>query len=382
MGLNNDGFSGVDIEQIALEKTIIVGTQAPNTFPCVKIDDNGKSLLKMEIATSGGTIINSTAGYDCSYVDNSWLSHGGIYSLSVGNKINISAGAGGFEWITSGPSRLNTPFQDFLCTHAFNVNTRLFTVASTQRTHLMGTRCDIQYDEIYMIGNTNFTNNVHINGSLFVNGELYCSHMTCQQQTNFTSPSDTIKGFINPGQSFLVFNGASLASKELIQPTLGWTQLDKLPDKPGMVDCYIAIELPDPIGLIEVPCRIGFPNGISLMSDATHTIVPQAQTIVMSAGTRQPGCGINKSDLTGPGHMHSFIGPACQSAKNTGSFLKEAKEAMESETPSKAKPTMPNGVATLEQVPKMIVDACQNSLIEYGKQIWDDINPFGSIPWI
>jgi hypothetical protein len=80
--------------------------------------------------------------------------------------------------------------------------------------------------------------------------------------------------------------------------------------------------------------------------------------------------------------MHSFIGPACQSAKNTGDFLREAKEAIESSTPSKAKPTMPNGVATLEQVPQMIVNACQNSLTEYAKQIWDDINPFGSIPWI
>lgn len=37
MGLNNDGYSGVDIEQIALEKRVIVGTQAPNTFPCIKV---------------------------------------------------------------------------------------------------------------------------------------------------------------------------------------------------------------------------------------------------------------------------------------------------------------------------------------------------------
>jgi hypothetical protein len=30
----------------------------------------------------------------------------------------------------------------------------------------------------------------------------------------------------------------------------------------------------------------------------------------------------------------------------------------------------------------MIADAAQNSLIEWAKGIWEDINPFGSIPWI
>jgi hypothetical protein len=33
MGQNNDGLAGVDIENIAIEKTIIVGMQAPNKFP-------------------------------------------------------------------------------------------------------------------------------------------------------------------------------------------------------------------------------------------------------------------------------------------------------------------------------------------------------------
>jgi hypothetical protein len=37
MSINNDGFSGVDIEQIALEKNVLVGVQAPNINPVVVV---------------------------------------------------------------------------------------------------------------------------------------------------------------------------------------------------------------------------------------------------------------------------------------------------------------------------------------------------------
>lgn len=41
MGINNDGFSGVEIEQIALEKNVLVGIQCPNLTPSVKVEVNG-----------------------------------------------------------------------------------------------------------------------------------------------------------------------------------------------------------------------------------------------------------------------------------------------------------------------------------------------------
>ena len=41
-------------------------------------------------------------------------------------------------------------------------------------------RFDMIFDDIYFQGNANFVNNVHINGGLYVNGELICRHMTAQ----------------------------------------------------------------------------------------------------------------------------------------------------------------------------------------------------------
>jgi hypothetical protein len=135
--------------------------------------------------------------------------------MTSGNKMNFVTGAGGFEYISCGPSKFNTAFVDFLTTYAFNVNTRLFTVSVTERAHLMGKRIDFDFDETYFTGNINFINNIAMNGSLFVNGELYCTHMTSMAQINSTHPSPDLSGYINPGQSFVVFSGASKKAKQL-----------------------------------------------------------------------------------------------------------------------------------------------------------------------
>lgn len=370
MSINNDGLSGVDIEQIALEKAIIVGTQAPNVKPVIKVDENGKSLPEVKISENGGVQVYKTSGYDCTYADTSWLSHGGIYSVVAGNKINLTAGAGGFEWATAGPSKFNVAFQDFYCTHCFNVNTRLFTVAATKRMHLMGGRIDFQFDQTYFTGNAHFLNNVTMGGSLFVNGELYCSHITTQEQKNFTDSSDDSKAFINAGQSFMMFNGASIAAQTEIATALGSEM------HPAFIECFISINLPSPIGKVQLPCKIAFPKGISLMSDALYTNSPESKTILLQGNSRPIGCGVKKSDVSGPGHRHSVSGPAVNYVKDTSAVYKEAKDMMDSDTPSTSKPCVPNGGTSVDVVLKQVEEAAMNEVKSYLGRIWDTINPF------
>jgi hypothetical protein len=110
---------------------------------------------------------------------------------------------------------------------------------------------------------------------------------------------------------------------------------------------------------------------------------PDLAKDVQTVNEREIGCGINKADFSAPGHVHSYVGPSvATNANDTGSVYKEAKEHMESTTPSTAKPTVPNGAAALEEVPDMLIKATQNSITEYLKELWDDINPFKKIPWI
>ena len=349
MGSNNDGFNGVEIEHIALEKNVLVGVQSPNLSPCVKIDANGKSLLKVVYSENAGISMDSTHGFDCKYADTSWLSHGGIYSMTAGNKMNFTAGGGGFEMSTNGPTKFNTVFADFWATHAFNVNTRLFTVSSSQRTHLMGGRIDLDYDETYINGNVNLINNVSVNGSLYVNGELYCRHMTGVGQRYNTKNSADMTGYINPQQSFVVFSGASTSAQSL-QPA---------------IDCTISIPFPDPIGkTMSLPCKITFTNGISLASDSTMASASAETTATITQGAaRTPNP--NTSDLMGPGHSHEFVGPPFQPSNDSSMFFAEAKEAMESNTPMNAKKSMPNGCSSIEQFASIIEQAITDAAAGY-----------------
>lgn len=362
MGTNNDGYSGVEIEQIALEKNVLVGVQSPNLNPSIKVDVNGKSLPKAVITPNVGMSIEPDTGFDCSYADTSWLNHGGIYSVTSGNKMNFTTGAGGFEMTTAGPAKFNTAFQDFFCNYAFNINTRLFTVASTERTHLMGTRIDIDYEKTYITGNVNFLNNVAMAGSLFVNGELYCTHITTHSQTNFTDYSAELSGYINPGQSFAVFSGASSAAKALGAP---------------QIICSITIPFPDPISkVLTLPCKIAFPNGISLISDATFANQPNSSALVAQAETRPAGAGINLSDVFGPGHNHSYKSGAFNFADNTSSVYQQAGDMMESKTPSKAKSTIPNGMQSFEQFKNQIQEDATKTIKGWLSKMWSLINPF------
>lgn len=377
MGQNNDGIAGVDVENIAIEKSVFVGMQAPNTFPCMKIDENGRSLPKMEVASNGGTQVLSSSGYNCSYVDTSWLAHCGKFNVAVGNKITLTSGAGGFEVTTSGISKFFCRYTDFVSVDGFTLTTKLFTVSTTKRMELAGARFDLIYDENYIHGNTNFLRNVHINGGLYVNGELICQHITTQAQTNMTSMSDKTEAYLNPGQSFHIFNGASIAAKSLCQ-TVPWSLLAELPDSPAYIDCYIALMLPSPLDLINVPCKIAFPKGVSLLSDAVFTLQPQSSTVATQGANRALGGSRNKPDIKGPAHQHSFKGPACRYTEDTSELFDKAKEMTSNPEPARALGAVPNGLESLEMFANQAKTAAENEAKGWLSDMWDWINPFGA----
>lgn len=378
MGQNNDGIAGVDVENIAIEKSIIVGMQAPNKFPTIKCDENGRALPKMEVASNGGTQVLSSSGYNCSHVDTSWLPHCGKFNVAAGNKITLTSGAGGFEVTTSGVSKFFCRYTDFVSIDGFTLTTRLFTVTTTKRMELAGGRFDLIYDEIYVQGNTNFVNNVHINGGLYVNGELICQHITTQAQTNLTSMSDKTEAYLNPGQSFHIFNGASIAAKTLCQ-NIAWSALAELPDSPAYVDCYIALMLPQPFdALLNVPCKIAFPKGVSLLSDAVFTLQPQSSTVATQGSNRPIGGSCKKPDIKGPAHQHAITGPACRYTKDTSELFDKAKEMTSNPEPAKALGAVPNGLESLEMFTEQVQDLAENEVKSWLSDMWDWINPFST----
>lgn len=372
MGQNNDGIAGVSIENIALEKLIVVGMQAPNTFPVAKIDENGKSLPSMNVSENAGTVVIPSSGYDCTYADNSWLAHAGKYGVSAGNKITLQSGSGGVSIQTSGVIECRGCFFDTRASQSFSVITRLFRVTASRRMEFAGSRLDFIFDSVYFQSNVNFVRNVHVNGGVYINGELVCRHMTTQGQINTTNMSDNIKTYINPNQSFHVFGGASRAANELAPQN--WGTLDGAPDTPGFIDAYMAIKFPSPIDeLLTLPIKLAFPKGISLLSDGVLELQEQSRTIAVAGSSRPIGGAKESSDSFGPSHQHTFVGPACDYVNDNKALMKKAKDITESETPVKANPINPNGASSMQQFVDQTTKLVQNEAKSWLKKLANQI---------
>jgi hypothetical protein len=269
--------------------------------------------------------------------------------------MTFNTGTGGFSWQTDGPCRIKTCYQDFFCENAFSLHTRLFKVNTTERTHLMGTRLDLDYDEIVIQGNTSFTNNVIMNGGLFVNGELYATHITTQKQQFWTEESTNSTAFINPNQSFTVINGNSTSAHATV-PTNG-------------ISAMITIDLPVVGSLVNFPCQIKFPNGVSLISDATVLRSGDSAAALISVGQVFDGTDI--PDVVGQGHSHAYYGPAVNLKDSTTEVWADAANEISKKTPSSAKECIPNGEETLEIAKDKIIDLVKTKAQKFLTSFWD-----------
>lgn len=395
MATNNEGMGGVVIEHIALEKTTLIGMQAPNSFPSTREADDRLLLPELTISPNKGCEIRDTPAYDCEPIDTSWLSYGGKYTLGVGNKWHIRVGSGGIHTETIGPVMNDYEIVINNAKKGFFVQTNLFQVNIGKRGMMAGTRMDFNFDETNFHGNTRFLNNAIVNGGLYVNGELICNHITTQKQMGMTSFNEDNKAYINPAQSFHIFNGASSAAQKYVNEGLLnglWRAIDwsdaeeKL--QGGMVDIEFFVNL-DPIlqllpGLgeiiggavrqIHIPCKIAFPKGISLISDAVDYNDPTAYSTINS-GVRVPGMTMKKEDVFGPGHTHQYAGPACNYTSDTTSTYAQGQQVLQDE-PLKHKKTVFGGADSIEKAKEEITNMGQNYIKDYGKRILNFINPF------
>lgn len=344
-GQNNDGLAGVAVKQVALEDHTVVGMQAPNLTPCMKIDENGKSLPVMIVAENGGTQIKTTAGYSCECADTSWLSRCGNYSVKAGNTISFNCGTGGITASTTGPFKIYNRYTDVISTYCFSLNTRLFNVTATKRMQFAGTRCDFNFDTTYFSGNVNFISNVHVNGGMYVNGELICRHMSTQGQINLTGQGPECEGFINPKQNFTFVGG---------EIPLTITVISGLVDGDGR------------------PCT-GTILGTATFAGLTPNIRIQSNAFLEGIAG-----GEVKPDIKMPAHVHTYITPACSFLKDTTSIFEEAKKLTESKTPFGAKQMFPNGQESFEMFMEQVKEMVEKQAKEWLKNWFKENNPFGS----
>lgn len=394
MATNNDGMGGSLIEHIALSKTTLIGVQSPNLLQSIRDSDTGTDMPFTKITKKRGATVQSKKEYDCKYIDTSWLSYGGQYTLGVGNKWNIRVGSGGIYTETTGPLLFRPQFTLFRSKAAFCVTTKLFQACGSERVDLRGKKLNLAFQDIVVQGNTNFFNNVSVNGGLYVNGQVICPHLTTQKCTYVTDSSQEAKGLLNPGQSFHIFNGSSMAAKKYVNEGLlsGLFNALDVSDSDeklqgGMVDIELFLNLDWLTQIIpgldlilrqiHIPCKIAFPKGISLISDEMDAQHPELYPIVSSI-ERPIGAGIDRPDLMLPGHCHTYKGPACSLKDGTEKIYTEGAKTLQHEL-IKHKQNIGNGCENWQDFKNQFIEAKTKEIKNYLMKTLEQFNPFSSI---
>lgn len=384
MATNNDGMGGVKIEHIALEQTTLIGVQSPNKRPSTRESNDRVKIPTVKFKDTTGITVVEEPVYDCDVIDNSWLSYGGKYTLGVGNKWHIRVGAGGIYTETLGPKITDGEMIINNAKKGFIVQCKLFQLISTERTMISGKRLDFDFDMTQFIGNVTFANNVLMNGGLYVNGELMCNHITTQKQMNTTDFNEDTQGFINPDMSFHVYQGQSLAAKTyVLDGILGgvFNALDATDSDELLSGCQIDADimlntdfltqilpgLDVVVKVINIPIKISFPKGISLLSDATFHQNPTIYPTIHSK-PRILGDAKEKSDIFGPGHQHTFAGPSCSLIGDTQSMYNEGKKITET-TPLKHKSNCWNGAESIDKAIEEGKEVAESYFSKYLKKM-------------
>jgi hypothetical protein len=192
------GVGGSEIVQITKHKIETIG-MVVNDFGSIRFDNVGKMLTSELLIDELGTYFNYEPSPLIEYTHVQDLP-GGDYTLSVGNRWNVTVGAGGINLKTLGTfnatgtvmnvagEQLNLSSQNEI-----NINSKTINI-SAEILRLRNTR----QKQILIENSLGVNNNVVVGGALSVEGEVFLQHVTAPTEYQVTNPT-TVIGSILPG---------------------------------------------------------------------------------------------------------------------------------------------------------------------------------------
>lgn len=159
-----------------------------NTFPSLRKDTKGEFRPKsVNIEGKGSFVKNETVPYT-EEVENTKFPCGS-YSINVGNKYDVSVGAGGASIATAGNMRLGSGGRSIISASEEmnvasegNVNIRSGNNISL-KSDSMNLECP---NQVVVNSNLGVSKNAVINGCAFIDGEVYVNHITCPAEVQYT----------------------------------------------------------------------------------------------------------------------------------------------------------------------------------------------------
>ena len=170
------GFGGNSFETIAKHKTVNVGFGL-NYSPAIYYNSASPILLVTSIRPGGVKENTAYPTLEQLYVPDT---PGGNYSISVGNKFSVDAGAGGLSLKTAGVFEAGGEMVDvrgagiFIGGQGIQIGAENYLSLTGKAVYLKNTTGG----QVVVDSNLGVTSNVMIGGGSYTNGEVYLNHIT------------------------------------------------------------------------------------------------------------------------------------------------------------------------------------------------------------
>ena len=364
---NQTGAEGNKFEFIAKNQVTTIGMGCPNLAFALRKDSHGTSMVKTALSMFSGSIPILMSIPTSSVIDTSINHPQGTWSLYIANKWTTNVGSGGLSLKTSGPISYASPHivlagEDNLHLHAgemLQLKSGKIVMVEAKKTIFKDAEC-------YFNNVISTTSNVIIGGGLYVRGECFFSHISCQGVNMWTKESPPLKASLSPFQSYSVKTGNSdfsLMKLGLNFSTAILALSEQLPQTPGFIDTIISLPLPSPIdSIINVPAKIAFPYGIQLISDSFYSLNPKITDVIWE--TELPiGIGKLVSDVVSPfGHKHEYMGPSATYKNDTIQAYGAAfSSGIDKQNPVPHEPPVPGGLSKITEMYDKMVEEINGS---------------------
>jgi len=194
------GDSGNDISQIIGNKITFVGGDNPNILPSCRVDKVGHSKINIETSSTQGIIELPGTLPEYEAIDNSGDHLGGTYNIISMNKVTIDSAGGGIHLNSGGNINLMAAggLANIIATECTNIASNIVKLNSTEAILLNGAELYVNTNKITFNNTVKISKNLIVNGSAFINGELYVNHITGPINSYPTSVHPSMELFFYP----------------------------------------------------------------------------------------------------------------------------------------------------------------------------------------
>jgi hypothetical protein len=160
-----------------------------NTFPSIRKDASGEFRPKTISVEGKGSFVNYSPVSYTEEVENTKFPCG-TYSINVGNKYDLSIGAGGANISTLGNMRIGSNGRTLIsAAEEMNITSGNgnVNIRAGHNVSLKGDSLTLETpNQVVVNSNLGVAKNAIINGCAFIDGEVYVNHITCPAEVQYT----------------------------------------------------------------------------------------------------------------------------------------------------------------------------------------------------